>query len=52
MVDNCYYLLAKCAHDIASITDQQIYIDGYTDIDITSWLNYFGLNKTNVRVAY
>ncbi len=52
MVDDCYYLLAKCAHDIASITDQQIYIDGYADIDITSWLNYFGLNKTNVRVTY
>ena len=50
--DNAYYLLAKCTFDLTNINDNQIYIDGYSDIDITTWLNTIGLNKENITILY
>ncbi len=51
-IDDCYYLVAKCTFDLTNIDDNRIYINGYANIDMATWLNKISLNKENVTVLY
>lgn len=53
--EDCYYLLAideQVKTKLETIKDFEIYIDGYSDIDLENFLNLGVVNKDQINVIY
>ena len=48
--DEAYYVLGECKADLKD--QPQVFIDGYAEISLETWLNTLGLDKSNVTILY